>query len=214
MDKAMSKRLMRSCHIPVADEVFIRRSDKISDFDERLKRLGFPLVVKPNRGGGSVGVAIANSDEALYKAAAFVINDLDDDVLIEQFLPGFEVSCGILETTSGVSLLPVLDIEAAGEFYDYNAKYFSIDTRIEFSRLPDFQQAMIHEISRKVFEALGGQGYGVVDMIVCEEQVYVLEMNTLPGLTKSSLMPKAALGAGYSLSDLLDSLIKFGLKKI
>jgi D-alanine-D-alanine ligase len=211
MDKAMSKLILRAAHIPVADGVFVRRFENLSEYEERVLRLGFPLVVKPNKGGSSVGVSIVKNMEELRQAADG-IRLSDDDILIEKYLDGQEVTCGVLETEHGLEVLAVLDIGAANDFYDYDAKYFNEMTSVAFSRLPHFLRMMIEQIAKKVFTVLECGGYGRVDMIVKEEQVYVLEMNTLPGLTAHSLIPKAAQGIGMDFGAFLDHLIDYALK--
>ncbi|MCL2351773.1 MAG: D-alanine--D-alanine ligase [Firmicutes bacterium] len=210
LDKAMSKLIMRARHIPVADDVFIKKGEDFARFREEIARLGLPLVVKPNRFGSSIGVSIVR-DPAELDAAAARVRALDDDILIEKYLRGQEVTCGVLETPEGLEVLTVLDIDAdSGDaFYDYHAKYFNEMTKIEFSSQPDFVQTMIQEIAKDVFRALNCSGYGRVDMIVSEEQVYVLEINTLPGLTSHSLIPKAARGKGLDFPAFLDRLIEF-----
>ncbi|MCL2463051.1 MAG: D-alanine--D-alanine ligase [Defluviitaleaceae bacterium] len=213
LDKAMSKLIMRARHIPVADDVFITRGEEPGRFHDEIARLGFPLVVKPNRNGSSIGVSIVADWTALGKAVAEV-QALDDDILIEKYIRGQEVTCGVIETRDGLEVLTVLDIDAdAGDaFYDYHAKYFNEMTKIEFSSQPGFMQNMIQGIAKDVFRALNCSGYGRVDMIVSEEQVYVLEINTLPGLTAHSLIPKAARGKGLDFGAFLDKLIEFSAR--
>lgn len=212
LDKHISKIIMRANHIPVLDDVLIKNSNDLNILKDLINDMGYPLVVKPNIGGSSVGISIVKSFSELEKAVneVFLLNDY---ALIEKFVSGTEVTCGIIENEKGLQVLPVLDIKTARNFYDYNAKYKDDDTSISFSSLPKFLQAMIHEISKKVFILLNCRGYGRVDMIVHEEQIIVLEMNTLPGLTSHSLIPKAASMEMGGFSKFLDGLIEFEMKK-
>lgn len=207
MDKNMSKFILRARHIPVAEDVFIPYSASWPDYTEKIRRMGLPLVVKPNRGGSSVGVSIVRAweslEEALREASA-----CQDDILIEQFIDGKEITCAVMETPDGPKVLPVLDI-VAEDFYDYDAKYFSEQTKITFTALPPLMRDMASEIAKQSFTALCCGGYARVDMIVREEQIYVLEVNTLPGMTSHSLFPKAASMAGISYAGFLDQLIAF-----
>ncbi len=207
MDKAMSKTIMRANNIPVVDDLFIKKDDNIQMYAEKINILGFPLIVKPNNGGSSIGITIAKDMKELEAACAFAKN-YDSDILIEKYISGREVTCGVVQTKSGIDVLTVLDIES--EFYDYNTKYTEGMSKIEMSTLPEFMQVMLKEIAKKVFVVLNCYGYGRVDMLVKEEQIYVLEMNTLPGLTEHSLIPKAVKGKG-SFAEFLDSLIEFEL---
>lgn len=212
MDKNLSKQLMKLNHIPVADDIFINQEEEIKNYTDDINMLGFPLVVKPNKGGSSIGISIVNNFSELANAVNEV-KKMKDDILIEKYICGREVTCGLLETKKGTEVLTVLDISANSTFYDYKAKYEAEDTQIVFSTLPLFLQEMIQEIAKKVFKVLKCSGYGRVDMIVQEEQVMVLEINTLPGMTSHSLIPKALQGQGISYGEFLDKLIEFELEK-
>jgi len=212
MDKYLSKQIMRFNHIPVAGDIFINQKEDINNYKDDINILGFPLVVKPNKGGSSIGISIVNSFSELENAVNEV-RKLNDDILIEKYICGREVTCGLLESKNAVEVLTVLDISANSTFYDYKAKYEAEDTQIVFSTLPVFLQEMIQEIAKKVFKVLKCSGYGRVDMIVQEEQVMVLEINTLPGMTSHSLIPKALQGQGISYGEFLDKLIEFELEK-
>lgn len=212
MDKYLSKQIMKFNHIPVADDLFIERNECIQNFQAEIEKIGYPLVIKPNSGGSSVGISIVNSKAELYDAVELV-KSLNDDILIEKYIQGREVTCGILENKSGIEVLDVLDITANTAFYDYRAKYEDESTQIVFSTLPKFLQEMIQAIAKKVFKVLKCTGYGRVDMIVYQEQVVVLEINTLPGMTSHSLIPKAIQSKGMSYGDFLNSLLEFELNK-
>ncbi len=212
MDKAMSKLIMKANNIPVIDDVFIKRNENITPFMEKIAELGYPLMVKPNNGGSSIGMSVVRSKEEL-DAAITLVKSWGDDILIEKYISGREVTCGVVETEKGIEVLTVLDIDTDNVFYDYEAKYTAHITKIELSTLPGFMQTMIQEIAKKVFSVLNCVGYGRVDMLVKEEQVYVVEMNTLPGLTPHSLIPKAAVGVGMSFGQFLDKLIQYELSR-
>ncbi len=212
MDKATSKLIMRANHIPVADDVFIPRGENLNAYIDHIERLGLPVVVKPNRNGSSVGVSIVKKAEDLEKAFD-TVQKLDDDVIVEKYIAGQEVTCGVVETADGIDVLTVLNIDVESEFYDYEAKYLSELTRLELSSLPAFLQTMIQEIAKKVFLILQCNGYGRVDMIVNEEQIYVLEINTLPGLTSHSLMPKAISIKPNGFAEFLDGQIAFAMQR-
>lgn len=208
LNKYMSKMIMRHSRIPVLDDVLIKNERDFIIYEDIINDMGYPLVVKPNLGGSSVCISIVKNQTEL-RAAAEKIFKLDDFALVEKYIKGNEVTCGILETPEGLSILPVLDIKTDRGFYDYDAKYVDDGTVISFSSLPEFQKSMICEISKKVFKILNCKGYGRVDMIVYQEQIIVLEMNTLPGLTSHSLIPKAASTENNSFSDFLDHIISY-----
>lgn len=212
MNKNMSKIIMRANYIPVVDDVFISKNDDIIKYTEKIKKLGFPLIVKPNNGGSSIGVSIVNNYDELLLAITLV-KDLKDDILVEKYIYGREATCGVLETDMGLEVLSVLDIDIQGsdKFYNFDAKYFNKNTKVGFSKLPAYLQTMIREIARKVFTILECEGYAVVDMIIFEDEIYVIEINTLPGLTNKSIIPKVACKKS-SFEDFLDRLICFSIR--
>lgn len=212
LNKHLSKNIMRFNNIPVLDDVLIKTLNDLVTYENIIYDMEYPLVVKPNMGGSSVGVSIVNDFDEL-KNAVNEIFKLKDYALIEKYIKGNEIACGMIEKDDHIEILPVLDIETNRDFYDYSAKYVDEDTGIKFSLLPEFQQSMIREIARKVFITLNCEGYGRVDMIVYDEQIVVLEMNTLPGLTSHSLVPKSVQGKGRSFSQFLDEIIEFEMKK-
>jgi len=213
MNKKVSKEIFEMNKIPVVDGVFIEKQfpEDIINYESQFEDIGYPLVIKPNNGGSSIGVHIAENYEELDNAVKNIIA-LNDDILIEKYISGREVACGVVENKNGIEVLTVLDIGTTNKFYDYTAKYKDDNTKIEFSSLPDYLQDMIKGIARKSFLALNCEGFGRVDMIVDNEQVYVLEMNTLPGLTKTSLIPTGLALSDRSFSKFLDELIEFELK--
>lgn len=213
MDKYLSKIILKARHIPVPDDVFIGASENVDIYIESIRAMGFPVVVKPNLGGSSIGITIVKEEKDLFNAVK-IVQDMKDDVLIEKFIDGKEVTCGIIEDDKGISVMPVLDIGTNEGFYDYNAKYVNINTEIYFSTLPEFLQVMIKEIAKKTFKILKCTGYARVDMIVHEEQVYVLEVNTIPGMTSRSLIPFSLEKNGESFGEFLDDLINFELHKV
>lgn len=211
MDKHLSKQIMQLYNIPVAQDVFIKFNEEFKNYEDDINKLGYPLVVKPNRGGSSIGITIVNTKQELIKAIDLV-KQLKDDILIEKYIQGREVTCGLVENKTDIEVLTVLDISANSTFYDYKSKYEDDSTKIVFSTLPKFLQDMIQEIAKKVFIVLKCKGYARVDMIVHQEQVVVLEINTLPGMTSHSLIPKAIEAKGLSYSQFLDTLINFELR--
>ncbi|MEA4815411.1 MAG: D-alanine--D-alanine ligase [Lachnospiraceae bacterium] len=214
MDKHFAKMVMRSNFIPVCDDVFIKKKDINTNYAESVNLMGYPVVVKPNCGGSGVGISFVNDESKLYEAVKKVA-DLNDDILIEKLIPGNEVTCGVVEKDGALDVMSVLDIGITSGVYDYSARYYDVDrTKIEFSTLPEYQKEMIREIAKKTFLSLECSGYARIDMIVSEEQVYVLEINTLPGMTSKSLIPKSLEGRGLNFGVFLDDLINEKLKAI
>lgn len=170
-----------------------------------------PCVVKPADGGSSVGVTIVKDQKKLLEAIGWA-KKYSDDVLVEEYLPGTELSCGVLGNKNPVAL-PVIEIRPKKDFFDYEAKYtIGFSEEICPANINDRLRKKVQELSIEVFKAIKGRGYARVDFMVHENKPYILEINTLPGMTKNSLLPKEASAAGISYSKLLDKIIELGLE--
>lgn len=210
MNKYITKQLLKNANIKVANSLFIKNKDKLNDID--LSNLNYPLVVKPNEDGSSVGIKIVNNFEELIEGIN-KIRKLGQDILIEEYIKGNEVSCGVIETINGIEALEVLDIKTNSTFYDYDAKYKDNNTYIDVSSLDKDIVDKIKKTARRVFITLNSKDYARVDMIVNDNGIYVLEINTLPGMTSHSLIPKELNIKKISYSEFLDNLIESKLSK-
>lgn len=205
MDKNITKQLLCSANIDTAKWLCIK---SIDDIDYKyLDKIGYPVVVKPNSGGSSVATNIIKNSKDVEEAARLAFN-YDTEVIIEKYIDGNEITCCILNGTA----LPILAIKPKkGSFFDYTSKYAdggSDEIVIEFEK---YLQEKIEKISLKCWNIFKCKGYVRVDMILKDNIPYVLELNTLPGLTKNSLFPKSANGVNISFTELLDKIIKYSL---
>lgn len=212
MDKHLSKIIMKNFHIPVIEDVFLKESCRLDYHMDEIIKLGFPVIVKPNRGGSSLGISVADSIKSVREAVN-TAKEYDSEIIIEKYINGREINCGILQNNTSLDVMPIIDINVNKQFYDYGAKYVDENTAHQFSSLPEFMQTMIKEIAKKAFVSLKCTGFAAIDMIIAEEQVFVIELNTLPGLTERSLIPKAADMQVGGFDKFLDSLIKNNIKK-
>lgn len=166
-----------------------------------------PAVVKPVNGGSSLGVSIAKNGEELERAIREA-KKYDDQVLVEEYIKGRELTCGVLAGKA----LPVIEIKPKNEFFDYESKYTESGAEeVCPAKISESLRQRVQKISEKVFELIGAKGYGRVDLIVRKNKIYVLEINTLPGMTALSLLPKEAAAIGISYSELLDRIIELAL---
>ncbi len=207
-NKNMCKAVLKNSGVPVCEDVFIKKDDNITDFEEKIKELGFPVIIKPNNGGGSIGVSVAENIDEAKTLTENIIKIYDDDVLIEKFIYGKEVTIVLAGKNNTIEVLPVLDISPDGGFYDYNAKYVNASAKIEFSTLPKFIREMIEDIAKKAFKILECRGFCCVDLIVSEEQVYFIEVNTVPGFTKHSIIVRTLRELNVNIGGFLDGLIE------
>lgn len=208
MDKTKFKELMVKNGLSVANGIEINKNEKI-DFD-LIKSLGEKLVVKPVNQGSSVGVSIVDNLENINKAIEEAFK-YDNRVLIEEFIDGIEVSCGLIGNEKPISL-PVIEICPKEGFFDYEAKY--TDGKCEEivpARLSEEVTRKVQDLALEVFDLMKCKDMARVDFIIKNNNPIILEINTIPGLTPNSLLPKEAKAAGISYSKLLDLLVEMGI---
>lgn len=195
MDKVRSKRVWQSLGLPTPAFVALPRG---GDVHAAARQLGFPVIVKPACEGSSVGVTRVFAESDLAQAQALA-ERYAGDLLVERMIEGDELTVGIL----GADVLPSIHIVPAGEYYDYEAKYKAEDTRYICPGLEGASENTLADLSRQAFDALGCSGWGRVDVMRDREgRNWLLEVNTAPGMTSHSLVPKAAAQAGIGYADL------------
>lgn len=206
MDKDLSKKLFRVAGVQTADWMMAPAS-----VDEVAAKLGFPVVVKPSKQGSTVGLTVVKKREQL-EAAVTEAWRYDDEVMIEEFIPGRELTVGIL----GGKALPVGEIKPVHEIYDYECKYTAGMASEEFpAKLSREQTSLIQQQAVAAFNALKLRGYARIDFRLSESdddgsggEFYCLEANTLPGMTELSLIPQGAAAAGISFPELCEQIVK------
>lgn len=217
MDKNKTNLLVKKYGLRVPETLVFNKSfskDKILLVAK--KNLGFPLVVKPNKSGSSVGITIVKKLEDLLPALKQAFQG-DTQVLLQEFISGQELTCGVLGNSNDEDLeaLPLVEIKPGREFFDYKAKYSDQTTQeICPAQIPDNLTHQVQAQAIKVHKLLGCDGLTRSDFIFNKEKgLYFLEINTIPGLTTASLCPKEAIAAGYTYADFLDKIIQLALNK-
>ena len=213
MNKVASKQLYERIGLLTPPYITLKRKDVLSS-DDCADRLGLPLVVKPVASGSSVGISIVRSIDGL-KDAIDKAFDEDDEVLVEAFIEGIELTGGVIGNEK-LQALPVIEIipDASHEFFDYVAKYTAgVTEEICPARISDAMTEKAQVCAKKAHRAIFCKGYSRTDMILSDEEIYVLETNTIPGMTPTSLLPQAAAAAGISFSGLLDRLIELSIEQ-
>lgn len=205
MDKLRSKQLWVSTDIPTPAFVLLREE---TDLDAATRELGLPIFVKPSREGSSIGVAKAESGHGLRQAWA-AARQLDACVIAEQCIQGGELTIAIL----GGEALPAIRLETPRPFYDYAAKYEADTTRYLCPcGLDEGRERELQELAVNAFDALGCSGWGRVDLMLDEAgRPYLLEVNTVPGMTDHSLVPMAAKAAGIAFPQLVTQILETSL---
>jgi D-alanine-D-alanine ligase len=206
-NKQATKLYLKEFDIKMAGALLIRKNKK-SDRGEIIKKVGLPCFVKPNDSGSSYGVTKVKSEADLDRAIDKAFSE-SDEVMIEAFMEGREVACGVLKTKSGSVVLPVTEIISKNEFFDFEAKYTpGKSDEITPADLPPKVTEKVSGLSSRIYDILGCKGIVRVDFIIIGEEPYFLEINSVPGMTAESIIPKQAEAAGIRLSDLYMMVIE------
>lgn len=214
MDKTMAKQVMSDVGIPVPPsfEITSRRGrSDMSAVQEKAHELQYPLIVKPSRQGSTIGMTKVTDPACLGDAIHFAF-DYDSRVLVEKFIEGIELTVSVLGNEDAVAL-PVIEIVPASGFYDYEAKYTPGATdEIVPARIPDNVRDDLQDLAVRAHLAIGCRGISRVDFIYDAPNCYTLEINTIPGMTPTSLLPRAAAAEGIEFSRLLDTMIELAMQ--
>ena len=193
MDKNMSKKVLKASNIPTAPWTIAKSLDSI-DYDA-IEKMGYPVFIKPNSGGSSVATFKVDRKEDVYEAVRQGL-EVDDIVMIEGYLPGDEYTSFILNG----EVFPTIKISSPNEFFDYESKYAT-----------GAKAATEEVVYLECWDAFNCRAFVRVDFILSNGKFYVLELNTLPGMTKTSLIPRSANAKGISYSELIDKIIEYSL---
>jgi D-alanine-D-alanine ligase len=196
--------------IKTAESYYINLGDKI---DEKaiIAKVGLPCFVKANKAGSSFGISKVYKKEDL-KAAIEKSFKEDDEIIIEQFLDGVEVSVGVISYKGKVTVLPITEIVSENDFFDYAAKYEGKSQEITPARISEDYANKVRTQAKKIYEVLGMTGFSRSEFIFKNDEPHLLEMNTVPGLTKESILPQQAAAAGISMEDLFSNAIEEAMK--
>lgn len=219
MDKIKSAQLLMSCGLNVPRHTAFKKTDwdkNKKEISPNIKKLGWPLVIKPADLGSSVGVSIVKNKNGLGAAFKKVWQN-SDYLIAQEFIKGREVTCGVLEdpkTGRAFALPPTEIIPKNSAFWDYDAKYKpGASEEITPARFPKNINSSIQKTALEAHNILGCRGMSRTDMIVKGPKIYTLEVNTIPGMTETSVLPQAAKTAGIGFPELLDIIITRAINK-
>jgi D-alanine-D-alanine ligase len=217
MNKVLSREFFARTGLKIPAAVVVKNNEPIEEAARRVFQTIRPFwVVKPVSGGSSIGVTVVKDFRGLVPALEYALK-YDDKALVEECINGREVTCGILDNFRGEEhyALPVIEIipPPKKEFFDYECKYDGSSREICPAHLDLALKKEIENMARLAHKVLGCKGYSRADMIASSKGVYLLEVNTLPGLTSESLVPKAAQAVGLDFSHLLEHIIDLALNK-
>ncbi|MGQ3480364.1 D-alanine--D-alanine ligase [Paenibacillus sp. TY11] len=205
MNKQLSKTLLNAAGVHTPAGLCWQG---MNDYDSQVvERLGYPIIVKPNTGGSSIGIQLVQNEKELLPAVQEACS-LDQAILIEPYYKGTEITCSIVDG----EVLPIISISSVrSKWFDYKAKYEVGGAEEKVIKLPPVIEQRVRETALASYRLLQCKVYARVDMILCQDRPYVLEVNTLPGMTANSLLPKSAAAAGITFTQLLDHIITSSL---
>ena len=195
-------------YVKCADDIFLRKGEVFPSLaQDAVKKLGLPMFVKPTDGGSSFGVTKVKKVEDFDKAVELAFSE-GNMLLAEAAIVGRELTCAVYYDGTQNVALPVIEIIPENEFFDYEAKYQGLSREVCPAEIPDSLRDRIQEVSKKIYAHLGCAGLVRVDYICSGEDLYFLEVNTIPGMTSASLVPQMVRAAGLSMTDFLTTVIE------
>jgi D-alanine-D-alanine ligase len=195
--------------IKTAMSFYLNKGEKINT-TKIIKTVGLPCFVKPNNGGSSFGISKVYKEELLIPAIEKAFEE-DTEILIEEFLDGPEITVGVIEHKKKLKVLPMTEIVAHNDFFDYESKYLGKSDEITPARISDDNHAKLAKIASKVYRILNLKGITRAEYILVNDVPYFLEINTVPGFTEASLIPQQANAAGITLQELFHNAIEMAL---
>ncbi len=195
--------------IKTAKSFHINLGDTINE-ETIIKQVGLPCFVKANKAGSSFGVSKVHKQADLQNAINVAFKE-DDEIIVESFLDGLEVSVGVITYNGEIKVLPITEIVSENDFFDYEAKYLGKSQEITPARLTKTQEDLVIKAAKKIYTVLKIKGYSRSEFIFKDGKPHFLEINTIPGLTRASILPQQAAAAGISLANLFESAIEASL---
>jgi len=205
-NKYMSKVYLKQFGILTAEAKLLRRNE---DYDEEeiIETVGLPCFVKPNRGGSSFGTTKVSQAEKLKAAVEAALTE-DSEVLIESFLKGSEITCGLLKTNTDELIFPVTEIISKTEFFDYEAKYEGLSEEVTPARIKPELAKKCQSLASQIYDHTQSKGIVRIDFIIKGNQLYFLELNSIPGMTKESIVPQQIRAMGLKVETVLQKVIE------
>jgi D-alanine-D-alanine ligase len=201
--------VLKTYGVKTAESYHLNHGDSYKKRDI-IGRVGLPCFVKANKAGSSFGIVKVYKQKDLKNAMEVVFEE-DDEIIIESFLDGIEVSVGVITFKGKTKVLPITEIVSNNDFFDYKAKYLGESQEITPARINDDMAKKVKAVAKKVYEVLRMKGFSRSEFIFKDGEPHLLEVNTVPGFTKESILPQQALAAGISLAELFGNAIEEAL---
>lgn len=206
-DKFACNQYLKSFGVRIADSLLLRRGQTISD-DDVIEKIGLPCFIKPSLGGSSFGVTKVKTRDEIQPAIAKAFDEAQE-VVIEAFMDGTELTCGCYKTRQKSVVFPITEVVSHNEYFDYKAKYNGESDEITPARISDALRDRVQQLTSAIYDILGAHGIIRVDYIVTAgEKINLLEVNTTPGMTATSFIPQQVRAAGMDIKDVMTDIIE------
>jgi D-alanine-D-alanine ligase len=206
-NKFTCNQYLKGFGVKVSESLVLRAGQKVSD-EEVAQKIGFPCFVKPNVGGSSFGVTKVKTIDQVQAAISKAFSE-GEEVMIEAFMAGTEITCGIYKTKEKTVVLPITEVVPENEFFDYDAKYKGQVQEITPARISNPLTERVQKLTSAIYDILGCKGIVRIDYIISEgEVVNLLEVNTTPGMTATSFIPQQIKAAGLDIQDVMTEIIE------
>lgn len=206
-DKWYCNQFLRNFGIPIADSVLLLKGQTFNE-KEIIQQLGLPVFVKPCDSGSSYGISRVNQLEDLNAAIETAFNE-GNSIVIEGFLNGTEVTCGAYQTVNGIKALPLAEIVSENEFFDYEAKYLGKSQEIVPARISEEATLKIQEMTKKIYAIMRLRSIARIDFMLVNDIPHVIEVNTTPGFTEESIVPRMLKAEGKSITEFWAEIMAF-----
>jgi D-alanine-D-alanine ligase len=208
-DKWYCNQFLKSFDIPVAKSLFLTKKEQFTP-TEIVENLGLPLFIKPSDSGSSYGISKVKNIEEIPNALTLAFKE-GGTVVIESFLDGIEVTCGVYRSSKGISTLPLTEIVSENDFFDYEAKYNGKSNEITPARVDDAIAAEVQSMAKEIYSLLQLRSIARVDFMLVKNKPYVIEVNTTPGFSAASIVPQMLAAAKISLDEFWEDIISIEL---
>jgi len=209
-DKWYCNQFLRAFDIPVAKSIFLTDTNE-KTHEEIIETLGLPIFVKPSDSGSSYGISKVKEASELAPALKSAFQE-GKTVVLESFLDGIEVTCGVYQSKEGIHALPLTEIASENEFFDYDAKYNGKSQEITPARIDNELALKVQDRAKKIYQLLQLRSISRIDFMIVGDEPCVIEVNTTPGFSSASIVPQMLACAGISLASFWESVVEFELK--
>ena len=197
-NKYSCNKVLKELKYNIANSIILEKNNY--QIDNIINKFKFPFIVKPNQAGSSNGISLVKNDKEIENALNMAFSH-DNEVIVEEYINGTEVSCGVFKIKNEIIVLPITEIVSENEIFDYDAKYNNKSQEITPARISNLESNLIQSNTKNIYKDMNLRGLCRIDYIISDCQPFVIEINTIPGLSEKSILPQQLQKAGYNLKE-------------